>query len=519
VPPYQEPLEKQGRTVDRFKRAIWREKSYSNSPWHALSRRRHAGRNHTSQRQSADVLQAAQQEAEGGAGSAWQESRLQQTNQIRPDYAEAFRCIASACEDICCGGWKVVVDQPGYEKLQALPPSPLRTLIDASIQVTPKDVDSNGTGPPIFARIVMNESNQCPMLSAERLCRVHSEYGEATLAYVCATYPRIVHSIGTTKEKALALSCPEAARLVLLNPRLLEPRSHRVEEDGSPADAPWLPPFFWPVREVVLALILNRHYPLWQRLFLLGVLCRQLDAIASKELNRPVQEFLDDFDTTVKTIELSASMEAMPVDPIDLSTQLDTVGRLAGLMLRRSYLTPRYIECLNEFTSGIGNAPGATLESLAARYTLAHDRFFAPFFDRHPHILENFLINTILRCHFPYGRDGMKESGAVSMAREFALLTAQYALMKGLLIGVAGFHREHFSTEHVVHTVQAATKHFDHHPEFLNLACELLVERGLNTPRGLTILVRNAVSHAVEDRPSSPSPEVPAQRMPVETPA
>lgn len=447
--------------------------------------------------------------------------------QVRPEYAEAFRCINSACEDICCGGWKVVIDQPGYEKLQALPTGPLRTLIDASILVTPKNADSNDTGPPIFARIVMNESNQCPMLSAELLCRIHSEFGEAALAHVCATFPRIVHSIGATSEKALALSCPEAARLVLLNPHLLEPhlsepvrsRTTLVEQSGYRAEASWLPPSFWPVREAVLALILDRDYTLWQRMFLLGVMCRQLDAIAAQELSCSVQEFLADFHATVNAAELTAQMDAMPVDPADPRIQLDAVGRLAGLMLRRSYLRPRYVQCLNEFTAGIGNTPGATLESLAARYTLAHDDFFAPFFGRHPHILENFLINTILRCQFPYGRDGMKEKGATSMTREFALLTAQYALMKGLLIGVAGFHREQFSTEHVVRTVQAATKHFDHHPEFLNLAHELLVERGLNTPLGLTILIRNAASHEVEDRPSSTALQVPALETPVETPA
>jgi len=52
--------------------------------------------------------------------------------------------------------------------------------------------------------------------------------------------------------------------------------------------------------------------------------------------------------------------------------------------------------------------------------------------------------------------------------------------MKGLLIGVAGFHREHFSASHVVHTVQAASKHFEHHPEFLTMAHALLVEKRMD---------------------------------------
>jgi len=59
------------------------------------------------------------------------------------------------------------------------------------------------------------------------------------------------------------------------------------------------------------------------------------------------------------------------------------------------------------------------------------------------------------------------------------------------MIGVAGFHRERFSTEHIVHTVQAASKHFDHHPEFLGRAHALLVESRMDGARGLAILLRN----------------------------
>ena len=85
----------------------------------------------------------------------------------------------------------------------------------------------------------------------------------------------------------------------------------------------------------------------------------------------------------------------------------------------------------------------------------------------------------------------MQADASPSMAREYALLTAQFALMKGLLIGVAGCHREAFSADHVVHTVQSASRHFEHHPDFLNQAHALLVESQMDGARGLAILLRN----------------------------
>jgi hypothetical protein len=80
--------------------------------------------------------------------------------------------------------------------------------------------------------------------------------------------------------------------------------------------------------------------------------------------------------------------------------------------------------------------------------------------------------------------------------------------MKGLLIGVAGFHREHFSASHVVHTVQAASKHFEHHPEFLTMAHALLVEKRMDGQLGLAILLRNAKSRGL--RPALPASQAPA---------
>jgi lysine-N-methylase len=192
--------------------------------------------------------------------------------------------------------------------------------------------------------------------------------------------------------------------------------------------------------------------------------------------------------------------------PLDREAQLDVVLQLAGMLLHRSNLRPRFLACVQAFTAGIGNVPGANLQSLAEHYAVAHDRYYAPFLDRHPYILENFLTNTVLRCRFPFG--SVSQQKPLSMAREFALLTAQFALMKGLLIGVAGFHREAFAAEHVVHTVQAASKHFEHHPEFLNLAHELLVESRMDGARGLAILLRNTEPKA--PRPASTEIHTPA---------
>jgi lysine-N-methylase len=351
---------------------------------------------------------------------------------------------------------------------------------------------------------------------------VQVECGESFLSHTCKVYPRVVNTVDGAQDKSLSLSCPEAARLVLLDPELLtkgmtEAEGEASAESGTQSDllasggaARFRPlAHFWPIRASVISLLRERTYPLWQRLFLLGILCRRLDAIARGELTRPVRDFLFDFERAVASGSLLPAMETLPVDR---AAQLDVVLRLAGMLLHRSNVRPRFVECIQAFTSGIGNGPQATLESLTAHYAEAHDRFYAPFVARHPYILENYLVNTIFRTHFPFGRSGGRPNEAPDMTREFAQLTAQFALTKGLLIGVAGHHRMAFAGAHVVHTMQAASKHFEHHPEFLAQAHNLLVESRMEGARGLAILLRNT-EPVVANRPTSPDVQIPVPQL------
>jgi lysine-N-methylase len=439
---------------------------------------------------------------------SWKDHPLRQNLALaaHPTYADEFHCIGSACEDTCCQGWTVPIDQATWEKYQQLPESNLSSLIHGSIVRT--DEPPNPEKSHVFATIRMNAENQCPLLTRNRLCSIQAEVGEQMLSHTCHTYPRIVHSFGGICETALALSCPEAARLVLLAPNLRTPTPPNPAVPAFANGANPLPPDFWAIRTTLLTLLRNAAYPLWQRLFLLSILCQRLDAIGRGELKVSVLDFLAGFQDSVAGGTLRAAMQSLPIDP---TAQVDIVLRLAGLMLHKSNIRPRFVECIQAFTTGIGNGPGSTLQSLTAHYNFAHDRYFQPFIERHPYILENYLINTILRCQFPYGKEGMVPGAEPRMSKEFALLTAQFTLIKGLLIGVAGFHREQFAAKHVIHTVQAAAKHFEHHPEFLSNAHTLLVESRMDGARGMAILLRNASQGTASGQKAPLSPSLQTQ--------
>src|SRR5208282_1770811 len=67
-----------------------------------------------------------------------------------------------------------------------------------------------------YARIAQSGYG-CPFL-AEGWCSIQKKLGEAFLPMTCATYPRLVNVVDDVMQRSLDLSCPEAARIVLLDP-------------------------------------------------------------------------------------------------------------------------------------------------------------------------------------------------------------------------------------------------------------------------------------------------------------
>ena len=408
---------------------------------------------------------------------------------IQPDYAERFACIGPACEDTCCAGWSVSVDEAAYQKYVSLPAGPLRVLIDVSILRAADGAGAPGSAP--FAAVRMLPSGDCPFLSPERLCRIQVERGELYLCQTCATFPRNSHTIDGLKETELSLSCPEAARLVLLAPRLLPPAGapgHQLTWDEAAARETPLKAYFWQIREFVLTLLENRRYPLWQRLFLMGTFSRRLDALVRGEVKRSFPDLLSGFSRAVAAGGLCASMETIPAD---LPLQLKIVILLIAQRINNVGISPKLRPVLSLFMEGVGHSRKASMDSQVARYANAYARFYDPFFRQHQHILENYLINAVLRELFPFGQKLFDPQAIPQPARAFTEIAIQFALVKGLLIGVAGARELEFCSEDVIQTVQTTFKHFEHNLQFLPRAHAMLAAKGLDNAQGLTMLLRN----------------------------
>jgi lysine-N-methylase len=200
-----------------------------------------------------------------------------------------FRCIADACEDHCCHGWGVDLDQASVERLRramagsAAEREELVAALETEIPDRPGRTPAS-KGDPIHVATLKAVGAQanCTFLDGSKLCSVHGRYGAHALPKVCASYPRVFAATPRGVEVFAHFSCPELARLGLL-------RDDGMELDTL--DLSGFPPHLIPaapapaadagvdtdyaacadeVRGFGLAVLSLRAHPIATRLFLLA---------------------------------------------------------------------------------------------------------------------------------------------------------------------------------------------------------------------------------------------------------
>ena len=416
---------------------------------------------------------------------------------LQPRYFDAFRCLGSDCEDTCCIGWNVHIDKRTYSKYQNCSDSQLGSSLHTLITINEKAPNDDD-----YAKIVLN-GVACPFLS-EGLCSIQVRLGEEYLSNMCATYPRVTNRVGDVLHRSLDLSCPEAARVLLLNPEPIEfdegefsDASIRLAnvpalDTSGQRESPDRYRFFRVVRRMVISLLQNRSYPLWKRFFMLGCFCVKLDETVTAggwDHADVLQAYLDNLNNDA----LSDPMASSRADP---TAQLETVLELIVARISSDFNPRRFLECYQEFMNGIQWTSKSTMDEIGGRYAEAYSAHYAPFVSRHEHILEHYLVNYAHRTLFPFGLPESNqrlrnERVSSPILVQYMLMIAYYAITNTVLIGMAGFHKSAFGTEHVIKALQSCTKTFEHSMTFPGRAIEMLAEKAMTTPASLCVLIRN----------------------------
>ncbi|MCO6354907.1 hypothetical protein GBO14_09280 [Pseudoalteromonas shioyasakiensis] len=142
---------------------------------------------------------------------------------LAPKFVERFSCIGESCENNCCYNWNISLNDETYQRYISLNDIKIKELAESHTTV----LDAN-TG----MRRINKINNGCVFLETNNLCYIHKQHGEQSIPNICKVYPRSYIQEEDILSLSLSISCPEAARNILLNRdamtlETLDPKDHK----------------------------------------------------------------------------------------------------------------------------------------------------------------------------------------------------------------------------------------------------------------------------------------------------
>ena len=399
---------------------------------------------------------------------------------------QSFKCIGSACEDTCCSVWNVTIDQETYRKYQKVRDPELKKLLNANVTRNRSTPSENN-----YAKIRLTKDRLCPLLTEDNLCKVQAKLGSEYLSSVCAFYPRFENMVNGVVEKSLVVSCPEAARHVLLNVDGIE-----FDEIEEPIETKTFldcrlntddlvhigkyHKYFWEFRIFTIQTLQNRQHELWKRLIILGMFYQKIQECIDEGHENEIPGQIAVFSDLVADGLFKKTLDEIP----DQSTiQMLLLKEMTENRILAGGASKRFIECFAEFLAGIGFLEGSTMEEVAKRYQVAFENHYNPFMQKHEYILENYLVNYVFKNLFPI-------TAKKTLFENYVMLVVHYAIIKMHLIGIAGFYGG-ISIDQTIKTISSFARTVEHNANYLRTILDLLRKNGYTNMAYMAILIKN----------------------------
>jgi lysine-N-methylase len=315
----------------------------------------------------------------------------------------------------------------------------------------------------------MKADGECHFLQEDKLCAIHHFMGAQALSDTCRLYPRYLNQFGAQSEHSLGISCPEAARLVLLNPQpmqftSLEPESSiddkpfisyrfPLQSDGDPQQISVLDDF----RAVIIAILQFRELSLGARVMLLGFLLEEVDKIISSEKFSNASALIPALESFIGMLGHPEQIEAQYAK-IDTSIprKLQIVAQLISQSLDKA--SSRFKECLQDAFEGLET--DAENGEMLNKFKQNFEAYYVPFFQNKGYIFENYLVNQVFTRLFPFTRGSY-----VDLYRE---LVGNLAVIQVLLVGMAAKHKGLNDTQ-VIQLFQTFARNSNHNSAHLDI--------------------------------------------------
>lgn len=382
-----------------------------------------------------------------------------------PEYMTRFQCIGSECEDTCCALWNVSVDQATYNRYQKVQHPTLKKQFKSDVVVN----KAGDRTQKRYATMKLEPSSGDCCFNDKGLCSIQKELGESYLSPTCATYPRKVNEINGEQEVSAVLSCPEAARLALIEPKGMEfvyvdaytqrnlQWNARVVTDSP--NATLTAKHFWPLRTISIEILQNRKLNLSHRFMLLTILADRIDESIERFGDTQIEDILEQFQSELT--QENGIMDSA-IFPSNGHFQLKFLNDILTTFVEQNlWYNRRYKECLDQYLKGMQATEGSKVEETVSAYEAIRNDYYASFMNEHEYMLENYLVNYIYSTMFPI-------STKETMFEKVRYIGIVFALIRMHLIGMSAFNKG-LTANLVIQLIQSFTKNFAHTNKFKEL--------------------------------------------------
>ena len=379
------------------------------------------------------------------------------TIRVAPSYLKNFKCIGGACEDTCCAGWTIEVDEVTYKKYKKVKKGLLRTRLDKDL------VDRKQKSTAEFAAKIKMKNNRCAFLSKDGWCDIYSELGEAYLSHTCTLYPRTINKINNQLEYGLTFSCPEATRVILMNeaPIHFDEVEKNIDElvltaviECHEDKANRWQDYFKMIRSTMIEIIQDRRLNIEERVEQLGEFMLGLTRLTQKSSLKQIPSFIQEYRKSslgTKGVERKKQCEISKQEIITLLEKISTLKQ------EKKLPNKRYEDCLEQTLEGL-QLTDLNAETAYDLYKEGEKHYFQPFIQEKSYLLENYLVNYIFERCIPLDGD--------TPFLSYERMKFYYCMLKIHLIGMAQVQKG-IDEDRVITLVQSFSKTFDHHEEYL----------------------------------------------------
>ncbi|MGL5066243.1 MAG: flagellin lysine-N-methylase [Sarcina sp.] len=335
--------------------------------------------------------------------------------------------MGGACIDSCCVGWSIDIDKTTFRQYHKVKDADMKKMFQKNVHnnehCTCDDID--------YGQVKLAEDKRCPFLDDKNYCVIHSNLGEEYLSNVCTSFPRITNKVDGLYEFSLDVSCPEAARILLLKEDGIEFEERKeslgkhivsVEINTKNKDS-YLPvEHFNAMREVSIQIVQDRNYSIDERLYILGEFINDLENEA--------ESGYDNLESFIKNYDIEFDKESLSKNTMNYILQIDFFNKILGLIdIEKEIDSDKFKELTKIVRKSFNLENFGQVVKEKDFYIDKFEEYNKEVIEKNSYIFENYLVNFIYSNMFPF-------SEVESIFDGYIMLLMRYEFIKFYLIGM-----------------------------------------------------------------------------------